>query len=482
MFSNGRRRAGAASRPRDRAARPAPEGLERRLLLWATHGGEWAYGSRITYSFAPDGTDVGGTPSALFASLAARGISAESAQEQFKKAAAVWQNVANVNLAMVGDDGSAFGAAGNQQGDPRFGDVRFAATAQDPGVLGLAFLPPPYNGGSLAGDVVMNSGVAWAINSDFDLMTVAVHEIGHSLGMGHSAISSAVMYAAYTGVKQALTTDDSAGIQSVYGARLADTFDAAQSNGSPSVASAISSLLNPQAQATLAGLDVTTAADNDWYYVVAPAGAGSTLTVTMQSSNLSSLSPRVMVYSAGLQLRGQAAAANSYGATVTTTVTGVTAGQGYYIRALAANTGPGSTGSYGLLVNFGGPAMAPVAPPVTTVAAQPDQGGGSLLQQVLGLTKPLLDQLSGGDREAIHEARIGDLRGAGEFFTIDGDEPDLPIWSPPTAGRSAWEGLVATWTTADARDGQDPERPGRRGAGRSARDDHFDRALENWDS
>ena len=52
---------------------PRIEGLEDRKLLYATLGGSFAFGSRITYSFAPDGTNIGGIPSALFSTMAAGG-------------------------------------------------------------------------------------------------------------------------------------------------------------------------------------------------------------------------------------------------------------------------------------------------------------------------------------------------------------------------------------------------------------------------
>jgi hypothetical protein len=86
------------------------------------------------------------------------------------------------------------------------------------GQLGVRILPPPFNGGTNAGDIILNAGAAWKINSDYDLETVVIHELGHALGMGHSAISAAVMSAYYTGVKQTLTSDDIAGIDSIYGA------------------------------------------------------------------------------------------------------------------------------------------------------------------------------------------------------------------------------------------------------------------------
>ena len=51
------------------AVRPALEGLEGRLLLSSTTGARWARPQRITYSFVPDGTSIGGVPSNLQATL-----------------------------------------------------------------------------------------------------------------------------------------------------------------------------------------------------------------------------------------------------------------------------------------------------------------------------------------------------------------------------------------------------------------------------
>src|SRR5690348_7838399 len=47
---------------------PRREYLESRVLLDSAIG-RWTYASRITYSFMPDGTSIGGTPSALFQAM-----------------------------------------------------------------------------------------------------------------------------------------------------------------------------------------------------------------------------------------------------------------------------------------------------------------------------------------------------------------------------------------------------------------------------
>ncbi|MGO9471459.1 MAG: matrixin family metalloprotease, partial [Isosphaeraceae bacterium] len=174
---------------RRHSLRPTLEGLERRLLLYSTLGDVWTYDSRITYSFMPDGTSVGGTPSALFKTLNANYPTA-TWQQQFEQAAALWEGATNVNLALVSDGGQAVGVSGDQQDDPRFGDIRIGAIPLASGVLAETFLPPPANGGTDAGDILFNSNLNWQINSTYDIMTVAAHEIGHALGLGDSTVST----------------------------------------------------------------------------------------------------------------------------------------------------------------------------------------------------------------------------------------------------------------------------------------------------
>lgn len=49
-----------------------------------------------------------------------------------------------------------------------------------------------------------------------DLETVLLHELGHALGLDHSATTDAVMYAAYLGVRRALRLDDVYGVTILY--------------------------------------------------------------------------------------------------------------------------------------------------------------------------------------------------------------------------------------------------------------------------
>jgi hypothetical protein len=228
--------------------------------------------------------------------------------------------------------------------------------------------------------------MSWQINgTTYDLMTVAVHELGHALGLSHSATSTAVMWPSYTAAKQALTTDDVSGIRSIYNARQNDFFDANGSNDQASQADNISSYLNSNAQLTLSALDSTTPImistnDIDWYRITVPSTTTGTMVVRMQSTNLSLLSPWLAVYNAGATTILGQASSTAWGDTITVTINNVSPGQVYDIKCKGATTGDSGFGAYGLQVNFGSQSQPPVKAPDTTMAEQADQGGGTMAE------------------------------------------------------------------------------------------------------
>jgi len=70
-------------------------------------------------------------------------------------------------------------------------------------------------------DMALNTNFSWAggcsdVTGKYSAQTVILHENGHVSGLGHSADTSAVMYAYYHGALCTLTTDDSNGLKSIY--------------------------------------------------------------------------------------------------------------------------------------------------------------------------------------------------------------------------------------------------------------------------
>jgi hypothetical protein len=83
------------------------------------------------------------------------------------------------------------------------------------GILAHAAYPPPL-GGAIAGEIHFDDDEPWTIdNSGRNLLSVAIHEIGHALGLGHSSVTNAIMYPYYTGITS-LSYDDISAICDLY--------------------------------------------------------------------------------------------------------------------------------------------------------------------------------------------------------------------------------------------------------------------------
>ena len=147
--------------------------------------------------------------------------------------------------------------------------------------------------------------------------------------------------------------------------------------------------------------------------------------VTVQSSNLSSLAPRLQVYNSSRSLLGQTSAPNTFGATISLS-SSVASGQGYYVKVTDAG-GAAPAGNYGLLLNFGSSTQSPIPPPNTVVAQQPDGGGGTINNVVVAGGGSTLGNSSGGLGSGQGNfTAIGALSGWVEDMAISQSSPTNP--------------------------------------------------------
>jgi predicted Zn-dependent protease len=270
------------ARPARAGSRRGPlhlEHLESRLVPYTTSGASWPSPQLVTLSFVPDGTLIstdGANPvySNLFATFNARFGSAAAWQKVIFKAAQTWTAQTNLNLAVVGDSGAPVGSGSYQQGDPTMGDIRIGGYSFGNSYLAQAFMPPPLNNYSIAGDIQFNTAQPFNTNgSAYDLFTVAAHELGHALGLYGSPNVSAEMYEVYYGVKSTFSTDDVNGIRAIYSHGQPRSQDPFGANTSFATATDVTSTVDATTLTGVVSSSLDSTTDQDYFTFVAPSGS-----------------------------------------------------------------------------------------------------------------------------------------------------------------------------------------------------------------
>jgi hypothetical protein len=196
----------------------------------------WSDETQLSVSFAPDGTSISGRPSSLFETLDAA-FDRRTWQETILRAFQTWSNHTNIDFGLVSDAGQPFGVSGPRSDDSRFGDVRIGAAPLASDVAAISVSDKGALSGTWVGDVIFNSKTQFT--DPGDLYSVALHEIGHVLGLQHNDRPGSVMGQHGSFATRQLDSLDIAAVDELHGQRRPDDFELAGSNDSPNLATEI---------------------------------------------------------------------------------------------------------------------------------------------------------------------------------------------------------------------------------------------------
>ncbi len=334
-----------------RAARRAVLALESRELLSATTGLVWDNVAVLTFSFAPDGTDVSGQSSDLYSALAPLG-DVKTWQRAILDAVQGWVVKANLNVGVVPDTGAPLGAGGPLQGDTRFGDIRIAGAQMSPDVLALSIPADGMLAGTWSGDIVLNTAVT--LNSLDELSVIASHEIGHVLGLEENSNPDSPLYSNLTPRSVATpTADDVAALRQLYGTRLADRNDRSHSNETPQSATKLRLPDSFDGSTPLISFgDITRTSDVDYLAVPNLAGYVGPRTFEVRTVGISLLNARLTVVDLKGNVVGRATSTGAAGETLSVQVTQSDANTRYLVRIESATSDSYGIGSYTLVATF----------------------------------------------------------------------------------------------------------------------------------
>lgn len=137
----------------------------------------------------------------------------DNEQELIQQAFGLWAAQTPLTFTETTDEDAANIIVGWASGEHGDGDP-----FDGPGdVLAHASFPNPYDDRQVF--LHFDDDERWVDSNtrNVDLLTVAAHEIGHTLGLAHSSDPNSLMFPSYDGPRRFLGDDDIAGIQDLYG-------------------------------------------------------------------------------------------------------------------------------------------------------------------------------------------------------------------------------------------------------------------------
>lgn len=172
-------------------------------------------GATISYGFADENYTCGSASNCS-------PILSEDYQQNISDAFDAWTEVANLELNKVDMDQADIVVAYSDVPDREINGTEY-------NLLGLAYMGFWRYSGSGVNEIrstnLYSGGVFFdekdfTSDSVFSLFNVALHEVGHALGLGHSEGVNSIMYPIYSSTISSLQADDIAGIQFLYGASV----------------------------------------------------------------------------------------------------------------------------------------------------------------------------------------------------------------------------------------------------------------------
>jgi len=141
-------------------------------------------------------------------------------RQEVRKAVETWSEVGNIDFVEISDS-----AASNIRFGKSYLDG-FGHTLAETIIWPFNEMPASIKAAAILIDTADQAAPTDALSTPLGFLSTAIHELGHAIGLDHSANQNAIMYPYYNG-KIELSSEDISGAQAIYGATPAANANAA---------------------------------------------------------------------------------------------------------------------------------------------------------------------------------------------------------------------------------------------------------------